>query len=407
LRAKRARGAWAAWAPVHWARTAPRRSRPRSGAERPPGLLPGGTRCEAESTRKSLLWGKLPMDRPWCARVLPVRTPMRARSLWTLGLALAIAMVARVARAQTIDEQQEFEKGRYAYRTKDFAGAEVRFRAMLDPVSGSLHDKVLVNQARMYWGAALIATGRTPQALEQFDRILTVDPSFDPDPTVFPAEVGDAFIDTRAGYQKRVLEQKEEEARRERKRKQDEDEAKRAQVARLEQLERLVTEEHVIDRHSRWVALLPGGIGQFQNGNTGLGWFFLSTESLLIVGTLVSVADYYVQNANAKAAFTSLAQRPLAQQYVDRADEALIADQIIFGALAATAIAGIIEAEASYVPQFSSVKARPLPPLPGTSPDAKPTANVPLVQWNFGAAPVFGPGGKGVSGATFGVGGGF
>jgi len=346
------------------------------------------------------------MVRPGASR-LPRPHPMRVRSPWTLGLALAISMIARGASAQTIEEQRDFEKGRYAYRTKDFADAESRFRKLLDPASGTLHDKVLVNQARMYWGAALIATGHKEEALQQFDKILTVDPSFDPDPTVFPAEVGDAFIDTRAGYQKRVLEQKEEEARRERKRREDEEAAKKAQVARLLQLEKLATEEHVIDRHSRWLSLVPGGVGQFQNGNTGLGWFFLSTESLLAMGTLAAVVDYYAQIANAKAANTSFSQEPIVQGYENRADEALIADQILFGALAATAVAGVIEAEASYVPQFSSVKPRPLPPLPGTSPDSKPTAASPLVRWTFEAAPVFGAEGRGVSGATIGVGGRF
>src|SRR5580700_4919060 len=164
---------------------------------------------------------------------------MRVRSLWILGMALAIALVAGGARAQTIDEQRDFEKGRYAYRTKNFVDAEHRFRQLLDPATGTLHDKVLVNQARMYWGASLIATGHKAEALEQFDRILTVDPGFDPDPTVFPVEVGDAFIDTRAGYQKRVLEKKEEEARREKKRREDEEAAKKAQVERIDQLEKL------------------------------------------------------------------------------------------------------------------------------------------------------------------------
>jgi tetratricopeptide (TPR) repeat protein len=328
---------------------------------------------------------------------------MRARSLWTLAVALAIALTAGAASAQTIDEQKDFEKGRYAYRTKDFVDADLKFRKMLDPSTGTLHDKVLVNQARMYWGAALIAIGHKPEALEQFDKILTVDPSFDPDPTVFPAEVGDAFIDTRAGYQKRALENKEEEARRERKRKEDEEAAKRAQVARLKQLEMLVTEENVIDRHSRWVALLPGGVGQFQNGNKGLGWFFLGAESILAGGTLAVAIDYYVQLHYVHELYPPYTNKLIAQQYNDRADEALIADQIIFGVLAATAVGGILEAEASYVPQFSSVKPRPLPPLPGTSPDTKSTSQLPLLQWTFGAAPLFGAEGKGLTGGMIGI----
>jgi hypothetical protein len=338
---------------------------------------------------------------------LPRPHTMRARSLWTLGVALAILLGAEGARAQTINEQRDFEKGRYAYRTKDFVDAEHRFRALLDPSAGTLHDKVLVNQARMYWGAALIATGHKPEALEQFDRILTVDPGFDPDPTEFPVEVGDAFIDTRAGYQKRVLEKKEEEARKEKKRREDEEAAKKAQVARIEQLEKLVTEEHVIESHSRWKALVPFGVGQFQNGNGRLGWFFLSTESLLAAGSLAVAVDYYVQLANAKAAYTAVARGPIAEGYIDYAREALLANQIVFGALVATAAAGILEAEVSYVPQFSIVKPRPLPPLPGTSPVASPTGAAPLLEWAVSATPVFTGEGKGLAGAMLGIGGRF
>jgi tetratricopeptide (TPR) repeat protein len=330
---------------------------------------------------------------------------MRLSSFSNLAVAVAIVAVAAPLAAQTIDEQAEFKKGRYAYAAKSFDDADLMFAKMLDPKTGTLHDKVLINEARMYWGATLIAKGKKDEALQQFEALLQVDPKYEPDPTIFPLEVGKTFINAQALNQKRAEAQAREDAARDAKRKQDEEAAKRAQIERLKQLETLVGEEHVIDRHSRWISLLPFGAGQFQNGNKALGWFFLTTEGLELAGTLVAAGDYLFQLHYASAAYTSTATASIAQQYLDRANEARIANLIFNGALAFTAVAGAIEAEVAYVPQVSAVKSRPLPPLPGTSPDGKPAGLLP--GFTFGAAPVFGGEGRGLSGAMLGVGGKF
>jgi tetratricopeptide (TPR) repeat protein len=328
---------------------------------------------------------------------------MRLSSLSTLAVAVAIVAVAAEAGAQTIDEQAEFKKGRYAYASKSFDDADALFRKMLDPQTGTLHDKVLVNEARMYWGATLIAKGRKDEALQQFQALLQVDPKYEPDPTIFPLEVGKVFIDAQALNQKRAEALAKEEAAREAKRRADEEAARKAQIERLRQLEGLAGEEHIIDRHSRWVALLPFGVGQFQNGSKSLGWFFLATEGLELAGSLVAAGDYLVQLHQANLANTSLASLSIAQQYLDRANEARVANLIFNGALALTAVAGALEAEVSYLPRFLETKPRPLPPLPGTSPDAKPppTGLVPILT--FGAVPVFGADGRGLSGAMLGA----
>ena len=62
-------------------------------------------------------------------------------------------------------------------------------------------------------------------------------------------------------------------------------EAERQKAAlRLAMLEKLASEETVTSGSSRWLALVPFGVGQFQNGQTALGWTFLATESLLVAG---------------------------------------------------------------------------------------------------------------------------
>jgi tetratricopeptide (TPR) repeat protein len=326
---------------------------------------------------------------------------MRLSSLRTLAVAIAIVAVAATAGAQSVDEQADFKKGRYAYASKSYDDADALFRRMLDPVSGTLHDKVLINEARMYWGATLIAKGRKDDALAQFEALLQADPKYEPDPTVFPLAVGEVFIDAqRINEKKRIAAQLEAENR-EKQRREAEEAAKKAQVERLKQLERLASEEHVTDKHSRWIAILPFGVGQFQNGNGTLGWFFLATESLELAGSLVAVGDYLFQLHDANAAYTSISAQNIAQQYLDRANEARIANLIFNGALALTAVSGAIEAEASYVPRFLEIKPRPLPPLPGTSPDGKPAGLLPPVT--FGATPLFGAEGRGLTGGMVGV----
>jgi len=329
---------------------------------------------------------------------------MRLHALSTLAVAVAIVTVAAEAGAQTVDEQTEFKKGRYAYAAKSYVDADALFRKMLDPKTGTLHDKVLVNEARMYWGATLIATGRKEQAMEQFDALLASDPRYEPDPTVFPLEVGKVFIDAKALYQKRLIEAGEEAERIEKLKREKGEAAKKAQIERLRLLETLVMEEHLVDHHSRWVALLPFGVGQFQNGKNGLGTFFLSAESLMLAGGIVTVPIYLYQLGQVRAVYKGVTDQGVAAVYDERANEARYANLIFYGALAITAVAGVIEAQVSYVPDVSFVRSRKLPDLPGVSPDAKPPTT--SLSLTFGASPVFGGEGKGgVSGAVVGVGG--
>jgi tetratricopeptide (TPR) repeat protein len=334
---------------------------------------------------------------------------MRLLSPRNLAVAVAIVAVATEAGAQSVDEQTDLKKGRYAYAAKSFDEADAMFRRMLDPKTGTLHNAVLINEARMYWGATLIAKGKKEEAFAQFDALVQADPKYDPDPTIFPTEVANVFYDAQKLNNERRIQAEEDAKMREKQKKAEEEAAKKAQIERLRQLETLAGEEHVIDRHSRWVALLPFGVGQFQNGSRGLGYFFLVTEGLELSGALVAAGDYLFQLHDANASFTSLAAQSIAQQYLDRANEARVANLIFNGALALTAVAGAIEAEVSYVPRFVETKPRPLPPLPGSSPDAKPEGAWLLPGFTFGAAPVFDAErrGSGVTGGVVGMGGKF
>ena len=81
------------------------------------------------------------------------------------------------------------------------------------------------------------------------------------------------------------------------------EEEKQRQARRLAMLEELASTETVIERHSRWFALVPFGAGQFQNGQTAEGWLFLIGEGLLAGGSVVAsgLSVYYGQQRNVVA----------------------------------------------------------------------------------------------------------
>ena len=130
---------------------------------------------------------------------------------------------------------------------------------------------------------------------------------------------------------------------------------------RLAMLETLASEETVVQTNSRWIALVPFGVGQFQNGQTALGWTFLASESLLVVGSAISqVVDIYnVNQMNDAIASGSTT----ANGYHARAFAAYVATNSFTAGFALVAIAGIIHAQATFVPEHVQVRSRPLPPV--------------------------------------------
>lgn len=325
---------------------------------------------------------------------------MRPRSFSTLAVALAIVLFAGRSGA---DEPSELAKGRFAYNARSYDDADAAFRAMLDPKTGTVHDSVLVNEARMYWGATLIAKGRNDEAVQQFEAILAVDPKYEPDPAVFPVQVGYVFIDTRARFQERARQLEEQKAQREKLRKEQEEAAKKAMVERLRYLEKLAAQDTVVEPHSRWIALVPFGAGQFENGQTALGFFFEATEALLLAGELITIPIYLTQLQNSSAAYQQgLANAPIAQQYLNRANEARITNLVLNGALDLTMIVGVLQAQIAFDPEVQRVRVRPHVPA---TPSAPVHASLPALR--FGAAPVFAAEGKSLSGAVIGVNGSF
>jgi hypothetical protein len=219
------------------------------------------------------------------------------------------------------------------------------------------HDLGVVESARIYQAACLIGSGQNQLADEPLRSAIRQNPQMKPpDSLVFPPQVIDRFLRVRETMFDVIRKAEDERVKRAQEAAaQQEARAKRERV-RVAGLERLAQEETVITPRTRWFALVPFGVGQFQNQNKPLGYVFLSSEILLAASTLTAlgVSTHLV----------------LSRSQADRADpsnDARINDwntALDYSAYAwlGVSLIGILEAQLSFVPEQRQLRKRPLPP---------------------------------------------
>jgi hypothetical protein len=139
--------------------------------------------------------------------------------------------------------------------------------------------------------------------------------------------------------------------------------AERARVRRLEEYAR---QELTTIRNERWVAMVPFGVGQFQNRDTALGWIFLGTEAALAATALTSLIVIFDLNAQIDDEAIDTAQL---NQRLDAWYQVLVLSSWGF---VGVAVGGIVQAQIAFQPEFREVRKRPLPrdvrPPPATKP---------------------------------------
>jgi hypothetical protein len=262
-----------------------------------------------------------------------------------------------VARA---DALSDLEKAHNAYVAHKYEDAENRLRALLDPRTGTLKDADNVADARMYLGASLLAQGKKTDADAVFQQLLRDKPEYQPDPLRVTLQATDALIDARSRMREELTASLEEKVRQAQEEKAKIEGERQRAALRLAMLEKLAGEETIVTRNSRWLALLPFGVGQFQNGQTGLGVAFLATESLLVAGSAVGqILTNYNENQMNDALRSG---STTASGYHDRAVDAYLASNLFTAGFAIVAIAGIVHAQFTFVPERIEVRPRLLPP---------------------------------------------
>lgn len=230
-----------------------------------------------------------------------------------------------------------------------------------------LTDPQILESARLYHATCLIGLGKSEQADVPLRDAIRKNPQMrPPDSLVFPPRVVDRFLKLREEYYKQlrtVDKDAIERAEREAKARQEQESAQRAYVSMLE---RVAGQEVVVEKHSRYLALVPFGVGQFQNGNPALGWTFLGTEAALGVVSLTSLA-VFSNIKNQADTYEARGQTP-ANDVNSRLQNWYLAMNLSTYTLLGVAALGIIEGQISFVPEVRHVRERPLPKLPKNQP---------------------------------------
>lgn len=260
--------------------------------------------------------------------------------------------------AETIELTDEAELAKIVglYEAGKYGECANALRPLLDPKSRQrLRDRQVVENARIYLAACLIGSGR-PEAADEPLRAAIRDnmQMKPPDSLLFPPPVVERFLRVRQSLYdeiRRAEDERLQKARREAERRL---ERERAERERVLELERLATREVVIIKNRRWIALVPFGVGQFQNGNEGLGWVFLTSQAVLGATALTSLGIYTNFDQQARV--------------LKNADNAAVVDtwytlfEVSSLSFIAVAALGVIEAQIAFVPEVRERRYRPLPP---------------------------------------------
>jgi hypothetical protein len=277
------------------------------------------------------------------------------------ALAVGMALFLASGRVQA-DGLSDLEKAHNAYVAHKYDDAEARLRTLLDLRTGALQDPDNVADARMYLAASLLAQGKKAEAQAVFEQLLREKPDYQPDSLRVSLQATDALVDVRSRMREELAASLAEKVRQAQEARAKVESEKQKAALRFAMLEKLASEETLIQRNSRWVALVPFGVGQFQNGQTTLGWVFLTTESLLAIGSGVGAAAAYYNEVQANDALLQ-GDTVTAPQYQRLAQDAFVVGNVFAAGFALAGIAGIIHAEMTFVPERVEVRARPIPPL--------------------------------------------
>lgn len=271
-----------------------------------------------------------------------------------LGITAFAAVILAAPRAALAGDIEDFQAARALYEAHDWPRAIAAFEALVGGETPTLESQPLVLESRKYLAAAYVFDGRERAAADQFERLLTEEPTYELDATQFPREVVQLFDRVRT----RLAERREAETARA---------ELEAEVVRLraenETLRAEASGERVVEvPREQWLMFLPFGVGQFVNDEEGLGWFFAVTEALAggaMIGLLIAhQALVAVLQDNGTGV-----DRALWERVNDALDIVEPLSWSSTALLAGFAIAGVIQANVAFTPT-RSVR---VPPPPSVS----------------------------------------
>lgn len=222
------------------------------------------------------------------APMMPLRPSLPNLSGLCVMLCLACAAWSPpVARANEFDD---FQQARQAYDAGDYARSESLFSSLVGGEVPRLRNRSLVIESHKYLGASYLFVGKPGAAEQQFERLLRMELDYVLDPLAFPREVQVVFEGVRARLKAEKQAAAEREAQAAADAALERQAALDAQQARLQRLRALAATERVHELNSRWIALLPFGVGQYQNDDRRLGLTLAISEGLLLGTHLTTLA---------------------------------------------------------------------------------------------------------------------
>ena len=299
--------------------------------------------------------------------------------------AWSLASVGSV-RADAFDD---FRRAQRLFEAQDFQGAARRLEGLVGGEVPQVEGPLRL-ESRKYLGASYVFLERSEDAERQFEALLEEDPQHRLDPVAFSRDVVELFDRVRVRLSEAAAAEEE-------RRRQAEEEAARREVElaqreqeRVARLEALARQEVVEVQNSRFLASIPFGVGQFQNGDEVLGWTFLTAGAVFAVTSIVTgllyldLTDQLVEAATLDVA----ANEATVQDIRDARDTAALLNRLSILFLGVVGIAGVVDAHVRYVPSRREVRPRQLDEDDEADPiDESPDAldgSTPALSWSLG-----------------------
>jgi len=268
---------------------------------------------------------------------------------------------------QAVAPAEELQRGKNAFDRGEFKRAVEIVRPLLYPEL-RLHSDGQIVLAHRILGVSYLYERQQVAATGEFRKLLQVSPDYRFDPLLDPPEIVDFFNTVRKEYGAELARL---EARR-----------KELELARLRYKEECdkaragpTVVEKRVGRNAFAVNFVPFGAGQFQNGQRGKAWAFLTVEAALgavSVGALATNLAVYGLSPRRTCRY-DLGDAACPPEAIDRTDENrsrwLTRVQVASGALFLGTVAwGIIDAIYYYRPETQLSLAAPKRAAAGTGP---------------------------------------
>lgn len=259
-------------------------------------------------------------------------------------------------RISLLTDEGELAKVVGLYEAGKYGECANSLTPLLDQKSDArLRERPVIESARIYLAACLIGSGRPEAADEPLRAAIRENMQMKaPDSLLFPPPVVERFLQVRQSLYDEIRQAEAERLRQAREGVERRLERERVEMERVLELERLANSELIVTRNRRWVGFVPFGVGQFQNGNHGLGWVFLTSEAVLGATALTALGVFTHFQAE-----SSRLKNPDNNAVVDAWYTLFEVSSYSFLAVAAL---GIAEGQLSFVPEFRELRPRVLPP---------------------------------------------